>query len=140
MDDLPRAVEGDEHPHTWQEQAESSLTGREGRAADIADALPSEPLDFADDPRGVLPGKVTEILFRRRLPDDLEAHGFGRTRCRSSSLETPAPGWAIASSKAMRSSSVSDSSGALSNAATAGSSTDVTEGEAGLGAFIEPSV
>jgi len=140
VEDLPGPVEGDEHAHTRQEQPESSLAGGERRATDIADAIPSETLDFANDPRGVLPGNVTKILLRGRMPDDLEAHGFGRKRRRSSSLDRPAPGWAMASSKATRSASVSASSGALSNAATAGSSAGVTEGEAGLGAFIDRAV
>lgn len=116
-------IEADNDSHAGQDEEVNATAGGELLDANVSDSVRCEVVHLASDPGRVLPRKVQEISFRRRLPDDLEAHGFGRRRSNNSSVEIPGRGSAMASSIATTSSSVSGSSRgrALSIAARTGS-------------------
>jgi hypothetical protein len=80
VEDLAWAIERDQYPDSWQEQAESPRAIGQNRDANIANSIARESIDFADDPSGVLPIDIEQVRLGGGVPDDVEAHGFGRNR------------------------------------------------------------
>lgn len=80
MNDPRDPIERNDDAEPGEDEKEEAPAGGSYLHAHIACPILRKLVDLADDPSSVLPWDVEKIASGRRMPDDLEAHVFGRLR------------------------------------------------------------